>query len=220
RFTTELGGQTETPPKTAAVFGRWKDKVRHRREIPEGFTQAILQSETIDNVDADVLAAIDNPKHPAFFNAYMHGTPHKDLRFFIRARVGAIPQLDSPEEVALINCNGGEMDDGVWDSAHLLAEQMAHTANSREDKRLFATHRYNIETVIARNDHLFGRATIAFEPLIAGERVTTFGLLPPLRVTRATAQNGQDLHFIQQTRKEAGPFYAILDATPAMGQDH
>ena len=100
RFTTELGGRTETPPEAAAVFARWKDKVRHRREIPEGFTQAILQSETIDNVDADVLAAIDNPKHPAFFNAYMHGSPHKDLRFFIRARVGAIPQLDSPEEVA------------------------------------------------------------------------------------------------------------------------
>ena len=220
RFTTELGGRTETPPEAAAAFARWKEKVRHRREIPEGFTQAILQSETIDNVDADVLAAVDNPKHPAFFNAYMHGTPHKDLRFFIRARVGAIPQLDSPEEVALINCNGGEMDDGVWYSAHLLAEQRAHTANSREDKRLFATHRYNIETVIAKNDHLFGRATITFEPLIGGERVMKFGLLPTLRVTRVTDQSGQDLHFVQENRKEDGSFYAILNEAPAMGQEH
>src|SRR5580693_6098283 len=220
RFTTELGGRTETPPEAAAAFARWKDKVRHRREIPEGFTQAILQSETIDNVDADVLAAIDNPKHPAFFNAYMRGTPHKDLRFFIRARVGAIPQLDSPEEVALINCNGGEMDDGVWYSAHLLSELKAHTANSREDKRLFATHRYNIETVIAKNDHLFGRATITFEPLIGGERVMKFGLLPTLRVTRVTDQNGQDLHFVQENRKEDGSFYAILNEAPAMGQEH
>jgi hypothetical protein len=220
RFTTELGGRTETPPEAAAAFARWKEKVRRRREIPEGFTQAILQSETIDNVDADVLAALDNPKHPAFFNAYMHGTPHKDLRFFIRVRVGAIPQMDSPEEVALINCNGGELDDGVWYSAHLLSEQRAHTANSREDKRLFATRRYNIETVIAKNDHLFGRATITFEPLLAGERVMKFGLLPTLRVTRVTDQNGQDLHFVQENRKEDGSFYAILNEAPAMGQEH
>jgi hypothetical protein len=220
RFLSALGARTEMPPEAAAAFARWKEKVRHRHEIPEGFTQAILQSETIDNVDADVLAAVYNPKHPVFFNAYMHGTPHKDLRFFIRLRVGAIPQLDSPEEVGLINCHGGEMDDGVWYSAHLLSEQRAHTANSREDKRLFATRRYNIETVIAKNDHLFGRATITFEPLIAGERVMKFGLLPTLRVTRVTDQSGQDLHFIQENRKEDGSFYAILNETPAIGQEH
>jgi hypothetical protein len=220
RFLSALGARTEMPPEAAAAFARWKEKVRHRHEIPEGFTQAILQSETIDNVDADVLAAVYNPKHPLFFNAYMHGTPHKDLRFFIRLRVGAIPQLDSPEEVALINCHGAEMDDGVWYSAHLLSEQRAHTANSREDKRLFATRRYNIETVIAKNDHLFGRATITFEPLIAGERVMKFGLLPTLRVTRVTDQSGQDLHFIQENRKEDGSFYAILNETPAIGQEH
>ena len=70
------------------------------------------------------------------------------------------------------------MDDGVWYSEHLQSELNAHTANSREDRRLFATHRYNIETVIAKNDHLYSRATITFEPLIAGERVMKFGLLP------------------------------------------
>lgn len=220
QFTSALGARMETPPEAAAAFSRWKDKLRHRHEIPEGFTQAILQNETIDNVDADVLAAIYNPKHPAFFNAYMHGTPHKDLRFFIRTRVGAIPQMDSPEEVALINCNGGEMDDGVWYSAHLLSELKARTANSREDKRLFATHRYNIETVIAKNDHLYGRVTITFEPLVAGERVMKFGLLPTLRVTRVTDQSGQDLHFIQENKKEDGSFYTVLNEAPATGQEH
>ena len=220
RFTTELGGRTEMPPEAAAAFARWKDKVRHRHEIPEGFTQAILQNDTIDNVDADVLAAIYNPRHPIFFNAYMHGSPHKDLRFFIRLRVGAIPQIDSPEEVALINCNGDNLDDGVWYSAHLLSELKARTANSREDKRLFATHRYNIETVIGKNDHLYARTTITFEPLIAGERVMKFGLLPTLRVTRVTDQAGLDLHFIQENRKEDGSFYAILNEAPTMGQEH
>jgi len=220
QFAGALGEKTETPPEAAAAFQHWKDKVRHRHEIPEGFTQAILQGETIDNVDADLLAAIYNPKHPPFFNAYMHGTPDKDLRFFIRLRVGALPQMESPEEVALVNCNGGELDDGVWYSQHLLSELKAHTANSREDKRLFATKRYNIETVIAKNDHLQSVASITFEPLIPGERVLKFGLLPNLRVTRVTDQNGQDLHFIQESRKEDGSFYVVLDEAPAMGREH
>jgi hypothetical protein len=216
-FAGTLGTKTDTPPEAAAVFKHWRDKLRRRHEIPEGFTQAILEAETIDNVDADVLAAIYNPQHPPFFNAYMHGTRHKDLRFFLRSRVGAIPQLDSPEEVALINCNGGEIDDGIWYSQHLGSELKAHTANSREDRRLFATHRYNIETVIGKNNHLYSRATLTFEPLVPGERVMKFGLLPTLRVTRVTGQNGQDLHFIQESRKEDGSFYAILDEAPAMG---
>jgi hypothetical protein len=215
-----LGPATETPAEAAAAFKDWKNEVRERHEFPEGLTQALLEDETIDNVDADMLAAVYNPKHPPFFNAYMRGTPHKDLRFFIRARVGAVPQMDSPEEVALLNCNGAGMDDGIWYSEHLISELKAHTANSREDRRLFATRRYNIETVIAKNDHLYSRAVITFEPLVPGERVMKFGLLPTLRVTRVTDQNGQDLHYIQENRKEDGSFYAVLDVPPASGQEH
>jgi Peptidase family M1 domain/Carboxypeptidase regulatory-like domain len=220
QFATGLGPKTEMPGEAASVFQHWKDKVRHRHEVPKGLTQAFLESESIDNVDADVLAAIYNSKHPSFFNAYMHGAPHKDLRFFLRVRVGAIPQMDSPEEVALINFNGGGMDDGIWYAQHLKSELLAQTSSSRQERRLFATRRYTIETVIGKNDHLLSRATIAFEPLVPGERVLKFALLPNLRVTRVTGAKGQDLHFIQENRKEDGSFYAILDEAPAMGQAH
>jgi hypothetical protein len=220
QFAAALGSRAETPAEAASAFQRWKDKLRRRHEVPEGLTQDILESETIDNVDADLLAAIYNPKHPPFFNAYMHGTPHKDLRFFLRTRVGAIPQLDSPEEVALINCSGGGMDDGIWYSQHLKSEFVARTANSQEERRLFATRRYNIETVIGKNDHLFSRATITYEPLVPGERVMKFGLLPTLRVTRVSGEKSEDLHFIQENRKEDGSFYVVLDEAPSMGQAH
>jgi Carboxypeptidase regulatory-like domain/Peptidase family M1 domain len=219
-FAGTLITKTETPPEVAVAFRRWKDKVRNRHEIPEGLTQDILEGETIDNVDAEVLSAIYNPKHPAFFNAYIRGSRHKDLRFFIRARVGALPQMESPEEVALVNCNGAEQDDGIWYSQHLISELKAHTANSLEDKRLFATKRYNIETVIAKNNHLQSRATITFGPLVPGERVMKFGLLPNLRVTRVTDQNGQNLHFIQENRKQDGSFYVVLDEAPAIEHEH
>jgi hypothetical protein len=219
KFTPGFGDRTEPAPDAAAVLNRWREKMRQRRELALSFTQSLLQGETMDNVDADILAAVYNPAHPQFFNAYLRGKKHKDLRFFVRARVGAFPQINSPEEVALINYDPEGMEDGVWYLAHLKSEYANHTARSSEDRRLFATHRYKIETVIARNEHLFSSATISFEPLVAGERVLKFGLLPNLRVSRVTDEQGQDLYFIQESRKEDGSFYAILPQAPPLGQE-
>ena len=219
KFLPGLGDRTTPPSEAAAVFNRWKGKMRQRRERPVGFTEYLLHGETMDNVDADILAAVYNPAHPEFFNAYLRGKKHGDLRFFLRTRVGAAPQLDSPEEVALINYDPAGMDDGVWYLSHLKSEYSNHTASSLEDRRLFATHRYQIETVIAKNGHLFSSATITFEPLVAGERVLKFGLLPNLRVTRVTDEQGQDIYFIQESRKEDGSFYAILPQVPPLGKE-
>jgi len=133
--------------------------------------------------------------------------------------VGAIPQLDSQEEVGLINYDPEGMDDGVWYLSHLKSEFENHTANSRQDRRLFATHGYKIETVIAKNAHLFSTAKITFESLVAGERVLKFGLLPNLRVTRVSGDLGQDLYFIQESRKEDGSFYVILPQAPPLGKE-
>jgi hypothetical protein len=217
-FLPGLGDRVETTD-ASAVFRSWKEKMRQRREIPVGFTQYMLQGETMDNVDADILAAVYNPVHPEFFNAYLRGNKHKDLRFFLRRRVGAVPQMDSSEEVALINYDPEGLDDGVWYLSHLKSEYADHTASSSEDRRLFATRRYKIETVIGKNRHLFSTATITFESLVAGERVLKFGLLPNLRVSRVTDEQGQDLHFIQESRKEDGSFYVILPQAPALGKE-
>jgi hypothetical protein len=214
-----LGDRTEAASDAAAVLHHWRERMRQRQERALGFTQFLLQGETMDNVDADVLSAVYNPAHPEFFNAYLRGKKHKDLRFFVRHRVGALPQLDSPEEVGLVNYDPEGTEDGVWYLAHLKSEYLNRTANSREDRRLFATHRYKIETVIAKNGHLFSTATITFESLIAGERVLKLGLLPNLRVTRVTDEHGQDLNFIQESRKEDGSFYAILPQSPPLGQE-
>ena len=218
-FLRGLGDHTDPSAEAGVALRNWRERMRQRREQALGFTQYLLQGETMDNVDADLLAAIYNGAHPDFFNAYFRGKKHKDLRYFVRTRVGAIPQLDSPEEVALINYDPEGMDDGVWYLAHLKAEYSRNTASSAEDRRLFATHRYKIETVIAKNGHLFSTATITFQPLIAGERVLKFGLLPNLRVTRVTDGQGQDLYFIQESRKEDGSFYAILPQAPPLGQE-
>lgn len=210
QISSALGDRAESSPEVTNTLTHWREQMRQRREVPLGFTQSMLQGETMDNVDADALAAVYNEKHPAFFNAYIHGRKHKDLRFFMRTRVGAMPQLDSPEEVALINFDPDGMEDGVWYLAHLRSEYVHHTASSNEDRRLFATRGYKIETVISKNSHLFGAAAITVQPLVPGERVLKFGLLPNLRVARVTDDSGQELYFIQESRKEDGSFYAIL----------
>jgi hypothetical protein len=219
KFMPGFGERTEPVSEAVTVFARWKERMRQRHDPATGFTEYLLQGETMDNVDADLLAAVYNSSHPPFFNAYIRGRKHKDLRFFVRARVGAIPQLDSPEEVAVVNFDPGAMDDGVWYLAHFKSEYLNRTASSLEDRRLFATRRYKIETVIANNGHLFSTSTISFESLVAGERVLKFGLLPNLRVTRVTDEQGQDLYFIQESRKEDGSFYAILPQAPSLGKE-
>ncbi len=218
-FLRGLGERLEPASEAASIFIHWREKMRQRREHPLGFTEYLLEGETMDNVDADLLAAIYNPSHPEFFNAYLRGKKHKDLRFFIRTRVGALPQLDSPEEVALVNFDPEALDDGIWYLAHLTSEYSSHTARSNEDRRLFATRSYKIETVIAKNGHLFSSATVTFEPLVAGERVVKFGLLPNLRVMRVAEEQGQDIYFIQESRKEDGSFYAVLPQAPPVGKE-
>ena len=71
RFFTGLGAQTETPPEALAVFNHWKERMRQRSDPALSFTQSLLQGETMDNVDADLLAALYNGTHPEFFNAYL-----------------------------------------------------------------------------------------------------------------------------------------------------
>lgn len=218
-FLPGLKNQIEPVSEASTVLNHWREKMRERRDPPVGFTEYLLHGADMDNVDADLLAAIYNPDHPSFFNAYIRGQKHKDLRFFMRTRVGALPQLDSPEEVALINYDPEGMDDGVWYLAHLKNEYLRHTASSGEDRRLFATHGYKIETVIAKNGHLFSAADISFSALIPGERVMKFGLLPNLRVSRVSNADGQDIYFIQESRKEDGSFYVILPEAPPVGKE-
>lgn len=213
-------GQVATPASAAAVFGRWQEKVRTRRELPVGFSEYLLNGDEMENVDAEVLAALYNPAHPPFFDAYIRGVRYKDLRFFFRARGGAVPQLGSPEEVALINHDPEGMEDGVWYLSHTLGEHAAHTASSHEERRYVAARKFNIETVIGGNDHLTSVARIQFAPLVGGERVVKFGLLPNLRVTRVTGADRKDLFFVQESRKADGSFYVILPEPMQTGEEY
>jgi hypothetical protein len=74
--------------------------MRHRPEQPRSFIEYLLAYEG-ENLDAEILADVYNPKRPGFFMAFINGKRFNDLRFVVRPRgalrggegVGAAEQL-------------------------------------------------------------------------------------------------------------------------------
>src|SRR5260370_18069081 len=64
QFAPSLGSRAETPAEAATALEHWKEKVRHRHEVPEGMTQTFLDGETIDNTARDGRQASDNQPRP------------------------------------------------------------------------------------------------------------------------------------------------------------
>jgi Peptidase family M1 domain/Carboxypeptidase regulatory-like domain len=207
RLTAE---EKETPREAQDAWTDWQRLVRHRNEEPLSLTEALLSGGGIDNVDADILAGLYNGSHPPLFAAYIRGTQHKGLRFTVREHGGAIPQIDSPEETALLNYAPGALDDGIWYMAHLKREYEAGSANSQEERRFFAAKKFTIETEIGKNKHLTSVATIDLQPVVAGERIIKFRLLPNLRVSRISDEFGRNLYYIQESPKADGSLYVVL----------
>ncbi len=192
----------------ADLLRDFRKHLRSRNENPRSLLEDILTSENMDNVEADILADLYNPKQPGFFSAWLHGRKHSDLRFHVKPR-GVIPALPSPEEVAIINFDPEGTQEGIWYLSHLRSELEARNASSDEDKRSAQAESYRIETSIGKNDHFTASTELRFRTVIAGDRVLKFGLLPTLRVTRVS-MGSEDVPFIQEDRKEDAGFYVVL----------
>jgi hypothetical protein len=195
---------------------RYDLKVRHRHEEPHSMVEYLLNGEYMDNLDADVLESLYNPNHPTVFAAYIRGRKYHDLRFIDRF-TGAIPQILSPEEVALINFDPEGMQDGIWYLDHQAIEYQRGTASSNEDKRVVAARKFQIDTLIGGNLHLASTANITLEPLIDGERVFKFSILPNLRVLRVLDAARKELYYIQESRVKEGSLYVILSEAASKG---
>ncbi|HWC99171.1 MAG TPA: M1 family aminopeptidase [Candidatus Sulfopaludibacter sp.] len=213
----EIRAQAKTPStdaRAADVLREFRKRLRNRVESPHSFSEYLVNSDSMDNLEADLLADLYNPSQPGFFNAYLHGRKHNDLRFFVRPR-GVLPDL-SPEEVAIINVDGEVDQEGVWYLAHLKTEIAAGKAASDQDNRVVRAESYKIETAIGKNDHLSATAELKLRAVSNGDRVIKVGLLPNLRVTRVSSA-GAEVRFIQQDWREDGSFYLIMPE--AMARD-
>ncbi|HEY8460523.1 MAG TPA: carboxypeptidase-like regulatory domain-containing protein, partial [Blastocatellia bacterium] len=153
-FTDETAQEVKSVGKESAADQRMKDTLREFRsrmrrntERPRSFVESMYSGEDVENIEATILGHLYNPKRPPLFSAYIFGKKHNDLRFHIRP-YGAIPQIISPEEVALVNHDVGGKEEGIWHLSHLESEWKAGSASSNEDKRTIDAEHYRIETVI------------------------------------------------------------------------
>ena len=217
----EVKRQAQGAGDASEAAGAWREfrnRARHRTELPRSLLEYWLQDEDIANDEAEILGELYNPNEAGSFRAFIHGNKHSDLRFLVNPR-GAMPYMPSPEEVALINFDPGGTQDGIWYMTHFAAEWKAHTAHSTENRHTVAAERYRIDTAVGKNDHLSATCTVQLKALVAGVRVINFGLLPSLRVTRVTYQD-KEVPFIQESRKQDGSFYVIMPAGLTSGQSY
>jgi len=206
-------------PQAAAVLKDVRHNLRRRVERPLSMLQAMLRDEDAPNVEAELLGELYSPAQGGSFRAYLHGDRDPDLRFLLVPR-GAMPMLPSPEEVALLNFDGGADREGIWYLSHRQEEWAKNTASSGEDKRAAVARHFRIETTIARNRHLTGVTEMRFEAVAAGVRVLHCSLLPALRVHRVADESGKELAFIQEERDEDGSFHIILPEAAAQGHTY
>ena len=211
-------GSAGSAGQAAEILANFRSRMRSRRESPQSTTGVMLTGEDMDNLDADLLAGMLNPNRENFFSAYIKGNRFEDLRFHLRP-FGGVPQMLSPEEVALINFKpGGDMD-GVWYLTHLKSEHDAGTTSAHEENRVVDVTHYKIDAEIAGNRDLSAIVGIDLVALHEGTRVVKFGLLPTLRVSNVSFQ-GEPIHFVQNNKKEDSGFYVILPEGLKKGQSY
>ena len=206
-------------PRARESLRDFHNHIRQRPDLPKSQLEEMLASSPTDNVEAEILADLYNPKRPGFFSAYITGRQHGHLRFFVKPR-GALAFLPSPEEVAVINWDPQGAQEGIWYLAHYATEIAKHIASSQEDKRIVSAQKYRIETTVGKNDHLTAVADFEFRAVTDGDRVVDLDLLPALRVTRVTSDKEHEVSFIQEERKADGSLHVILSEPMVKGRDY
>ncbi len=184
-------------PRAAGVLKSLRDKLR--RDMTFG---------DIGNVEAELLGELYNPRRGGSFRAYLHGKRFNDLRFFM-VPSGALPEVQSPEETALVNVDAGDRA-GVWYLSHLKSEWEKNTANSSEDKRDIRADHYKIDTVVGKGGGLTAATDMEFTAVMEGARVLRIDLLPTLRVTRVIDGKGGPIPFIQESTKADDSFHVVM----------
>jgi hypothetical protein len=192
--------------------------------------ERLLNYQDIPNYDAEVLTELYNNEKPGSFRAFIHGKKHADLRFLLNPH-GALPVLQTPEEVALLNFDPASNatpshdSDGLWYLSHTVAEVEAGRDSSTEEKRLIAPDHYKIDSFI-RGENLLGNrpdlqvvCAMRFHALQDGVRMVKFDLVPDLQVQRLTF-NKAEIPFVQESRGHDGSFYLQMPEPLMTGRSY
>ncbi len=183
------------PIPTGDILHDFRRHLRTRSENPRSQLEYMLTSETMDNIEADLLADLYNPAQPGFFSAYLHGRKHSDLRFEVKPR-GVLPDLAPEEVVSSISIRrASRKASGTWAISRANGSRARPV---RPGRPRGSRGKLRIETVIAKNDRFTATAEIHFRAVTNADRVIKFGLLPSLRVMRVST-GGRDVASCRKT---------------------
>jgi hypothetical protein len=194
--------------RAAAILKTLRDKLRRDMTLGD-----------IGNVEAELLGELYDPQKGASFRAYLHGKRDPDLRFFM-VPSGALPDIQSPEEAALVNADVNGEHAGIWYLSHLESEWASGKASSSEDKRDIGATHYNISTDVAKGGALAAATEMEFTAVREGARVLRIDLLSTLRVARVTDEKGRVIPFIQESTKADDSFHVVMPEPLTKGSSH
>ncbi len=212
------GHSVSASPKLADTLREFRKHLRNRPSAARTLWEDMLTSESMDNIEADILSDLYNPAQPGFFSIYMHGKHATGLRYHVKPR-GVLAMLPGPEEVSVINFDPEGQQEGVWCLEHLKSEIDGRTASSSEDKRIVQALAYQVDTTIAGSGMLTASAKVRFKAVSDGDRVIKLALIPSLRVSKVES-GGAEIPFIQESRREDASFYVVMPQAMRRGSEH
>jgi len=210
RKTATSPGQTG---KAAEVLAKWRKALRRNPENPQSFAEAITSGEDIQNLDAELLAELYSPSPSGLFGAYFNGKKYKGLRYTVKPR-GSIHALAGNDEVAVVNVDAGSDRDGIL--------YLARLGGKLDETRVMTdvdVVKYDIDTTVAKNKKLNATATVTFKAQKDGARVVRFGLMPRLRVSKASSPSGT-VTFIQEPYEEDSALYVVMPEGMKSGTEY
>src|SRR5262249_41168826 len=176
--------------------------------------QRDLREELRETLTARLLEDVMSSRAGGKFTAFVKGKKYSDKVVFDVDPHGSGEA--SPEEVTLYLWDDTHL--GLWAAFHLAREYETGTANNNEQNSTVRILHQKLETTIAKNAYLTGKAQTTFIALADGVRVVPLNLYSTLRVSSVTGANGEPLFFIQENENEDADFAVILPRELRQGE--
>ena len=158
-------------PKLGDILHDFRRHLRTRSENPRSQLEYMLTSESMDNIEADLLADTCTTR-PSRALLQCLSSRAETLRPPALSRSpAAYSPIWRPEEVGIVNLDPQGEQEGIWHLGHLKSEWEQGKASSDQDDRVVRVDRYRIETVIAKNDRFTATAEIHFRAVTNADRV-------------------------------------------------
>ena len=169
-------------------------------------SQHTTRTKLKSNLEVRVLEDVMSTESGGYFEAFIHGKRYNDKELF------TIDPHENRDQVDFMTYDDNKY--GDWASFGLSPE-----GTQQKIGMAISIQHQQLDTTIAGNGNLTGKATTTFVARRNGLRVVPLTLFPSLRVHSVTA-DGQPLSFIQEDKNEDSQFAIILPKPLAAGESY